>query len=71
MKINVLLMGDHLNGYSFFWKKTPDGREKVTDSFAPGFGKRFIVLPNPFSGHRESSLSHYYYSLMQLRKIQW
>lgn len=65
----VLLMGDNMNDFSFlFEKKSSDEREKVADSFAADFGKRFIVLPNPVYGDWESSLYHYNYSLTGAQK---
>jgi len=56
----VLLMGDNLNDFSnVFERKSVADRGAEVKRLKEEFGKRFIVLPNPFYGDWESALFKY------------
>jgi 5'-nucleotidase (lipoprotein e(P4) family) len=65
----VLLLGDNLSDFTFlFDKKSTEERFSATNSIAPEFGKKFIVLPNPNYGDWESALFKYNYGLTPQQK---
>ncbi len=56
----ILLMGDNLNDFSdAFEQKSVTDRFVATDRFKEEWGKKFIVLPNPFYGDWEGAIYDY------------
>lgn len=56
----ILLMGDNLNDFSdVFEKKSVTDRSAAVDKLKEEWGRRFIVLPNPFYGDWEGAIYNY------------
>ena len=56
----IMLCGDNMNDFSAQFEKQPTyHRNSVTDSIAPVFGDKYIVLPNPMYGDWENALYSY------------
>lgn len=54
----LLLLGDDFNDFVTANGKTPAERDAIFDRFAPWFGSKWFVLPNPVYGSWERALLH-------------
>ncbi|WP_160711521.1 5'-nucleotidase, lipoprotein e(P4) family [Chitinophaga solisilvae] len=60
----ALLCGDNLSDFADIFDKKPMAeRNAATLQSAPGFGSRYIVLPNPMYGDWEGALYNFQYKL--------
>lgn len=65
----VLLIGDNLNDFSdVFERRSVKDRAAEVDRLKEEFGKRFIVLPNPFYGEWEGAVYGYNWGLSDEEK---
>jgi 5'-nucleotidase (lipoprotein e(P4) family) len=65
----VLLVGDNLNDFAdVFEEKSMQQRAAAVDRLKDQFGRRFIVLPNPFYGDWEGAVYKYNWQLSDEEK---
>ena len=59
----LLLIGDNLGDFSDDYKGTPTERQALLRGYAPWWGERWFMLPNPMYGSWEQALIDYDYRL--------